>query len=152
MFLPVKMGELWPSCGRVVPSIGRVVPSIGRVVAELSEFLGELLGEIVKFRQLAQKRLGGHLCLEGGVGRAIFLRCVGILEFICFKFSFIQPNSCLCDEAAHYTPSVCSSETTRVVRKKKDVHRKHILQSYFFCFIPPCFIEGGGLCASLCAG
>ena len=68
MFLPVKMGELWPSCGRVVPSIGRVVPSIGRVVAELSEFLGELLGEIVKFRQLAQKRLGGHLCLGGGGG------------------------------------------------------------------------------------
>ena len=68
MFLPVKMGELWASCGRVVPSIGRVVPSIGRVVAELSEFLGELLGEIVKFRQLAQKRLGGHLCL-GGVKR-----------------------------------------------------------------------------------
>ena len=67
MFLPVKMGELWPSCGRVVPSIGRVVPSIGRVVAELSEFLGELLGEIVKFRQLAQKRLGGHLCLGGSV-------------------------------------------------------------------------------------
>ena len=67
MFLPVKMGELWPSCGRVVPSIGRVVPSIGRVVAELSEFLGELLGEIVKFRQLAQKRLGGHLCLGGRI-------------------------------------------------------------------------------------
>ena len=66
MFLPVKMGELWPSCGRVVPSIGRVV-------AELSEFLGELLGEIVKFRQLAQKRLGGHLCLGGGK-TPIFLR------------------------------------------------------------------------------
>ena len=37
-------------------------------MAELSEFLGELLGEIVKFRQLAQKRLGGHLCLGGGGG------------------------------------------------------------------------------------
>ena len=80
MFLPVKMGELWPSCGRVVPSIGRVVPSIGRVVAELSEFLGELLGEIVKFRQLAQKRLGGHLCLGGGGGGgvgAVYIRTSG---------------------------------------------------------------------------
>ena len=68
MFLPVKMGELWPSCGRVVPSIGRVV-------AELSEFLGELLGEIVKFRQLAQKRLGGHLCLRGG-GLGAVISCI----------------------------------------------------------------------------
>ena len=66
MFLPVKMGELWPSCGRVVPSIGRVV-------AELSEFLGELLGEIVKFRQLAQKRLGGHLCLGGRIANVFYV-------------------------------------------------------------------------------
>ena len=68
MFLPVKMGELWPSCGRVVPSIGRVV--------------AELLGEIVKFRQLAQKRLGGHLCLGGGK-TPIFLRHFDFFGFTC---------------------------------------------------------------------
>ena len=37
--------------------------SIGRVV----RVLGELFGKIVEFGQLAQKRLGRHLCLVGGV-------------------------------------------------------------------------------------
>ena len=95
MFLPVKMGELWPSCGRVVPSIGRVVPSIGRVVAELSEFLGELLGEIVKFRQLAQKRLGGHLCL-GGVTRGGQCTFSGFLN---------STRSAVSDPTSHYPRS-----------------------------------------------
>ena len=49
------VAELWPSCAEYRASCGRVV-----------RVLGELLGEIVKFRQLAQKRLGGHLCLGGG--------------------------------------------------------------------------------------
>ena len=48
------VAELWPSCAEYRASCGRVV-----------RVLGELLGEIVKFRQLAQKRLGGHLCLGG---------------------------------------------------------------------------------------
>ena len=61
MFLPVKMGELWPSCAEYRASCAEYRASCGRVV----RVLGELLGEIVKFRQLAQKRLGGHLCLGG---------------------------------------------------------------------------------------
>ena len=53
------VAELWPSCAEYRASCAEYRASCGRVV----RVLGELLGEIVKFRQLAQKRLGGHLCL-----------------------------------------------------------------------------------------
>ena len=56
------VAELWPSCAEYRASCAEYRASCGRVV----RVLGELLGEIVKFRQLAQKRLGGHLCLGGG--------------------------------------------------------------------------------------
>ena len=58
------VAELWPSCAEYRASCAEYRASCGRVV----RVLGELLGEIVKFRQLAQKRLGGHLCLGGGGG------------------------------------------------------------------------------------
>ena len=48
------VAELWPSCAEYRASCVRVV-----------RVLGELLGEIVKFGQLAQKRLAGHLCGPG---------------------------------------------------------------------------------------
>ena len=57
------VAELWSSCAEYRASCAEYRASCGRVV----RVLGELLGEIVKFRQLAQKRLGGHLWL-GGVG------------------------------------------------------------------------------------
>ena len=62
MFLPVKMGELWPSCAEYRASCAEYRASCGRVV----RVLGELFGKIVEFGQLAQKRLGRHLCLGGG--------------------------------------------------------------------------------------
>ena len=59
------VAELWSSCAEYRASCAEYRASCGRV----ARVLGELLGEIVKFRQLAQKRLGGHLCLGGGGGR-----------------------------------------------------------------------------------
>ena len=55
--------ELWSSCAEYRASCAEYRASCGRVV----RVLGELLGEIVMFGQLAQKRLGGHLCLGGSV-------------------------------------------------------------------------------------
>ena len=49
------VAELWASCAEYRASCGRVV-----------RVLGELFGKIVEFGQLAQKRLGRHLCLGGG--------------------------------------------------------------------------------------
>ena len=56
------VAELWSSCAEYRASCAEYRASCGRV----ARVLGELLGEIVKFRQLAQKRLGGHLCLGEG--------------------------------------------------------------------------------------
>ena len=58
------VAELWPSCAEYRASCAEYRASCGRVV----RVLGELLGEIVKFRQLAQKRLGGHLYAYWGGG------------------------------------------------------------------------------------
>ena len=63
------VAELWSSCAEYRASCAEYRASCGRVV----RVLGELFGKIVEFGQLAQKRLGRHLCLGGGK-TPIFLR------------------------------------------------------------------------------
>ena len=55
------VAELWSSCAEYRASCAEYRASCGRVV----RVLGELFGKIVEFGQLAQKRLGRHLCLGG---------------------------------------------------------------------------------------
>ena len=66
------VAELWSSCAEYRASCAEYRASCGRVV----RVLGELFGKIVEFGQLAQKRLGRHLCLGGGGGGAVFLTLV----------------------------------------------------------------------------
>ena len=62
------VAELWASCAEYRASCAEYRASCGRVV----RVLGELFGKIVEFGQLAQKRLGRHLCLGGGGKEIIY--------------------------------------------------------------------------------
>ena len=75
------VAELWASCAEYRASCGRVV-----------RVLGELFGKIVEFGQLAQKRLGRHLCL-GGVTRGG--QCI-------FSGFLNSTRSAVSDPTSHY--------------------------------------------------